>query len=96
MKGSVVNKVDLIHSVATSTGLKNTDSERAVNAVLEAITKTLKSGDEVRLLGFGTFGVTKRPAGEGRNPRTGEKIKVAAKSIPKFRPGKQLKDAVGL
>lgn len=96
MKGSIVNRVDLINSVSASAGLKNSESERAVDAVLESITKALKSGDEVRLLGFGTFGVTKRPAGEGRNPRTGEKIKIAEKSIPKFRPGKQLKDAVSL
>lgn len=96
MKGSIVNRVDLINSVSASAGLKNSESERAVDAVLESITKALQSGDEVRLLGFGTFGVTKRPAGEGRNPRTGEKIKIAEKSIPKFRPGKQLKDAVSL
>ncbi len=96
MKGSVVNRVDLINSVSSSTGLKNAESERAVDAVLASITSALKSGDEVRLLGFGTFGVTKRPAGEGRNPRTGEKIQIAEKSIPKFRPGKQLKDAVSL
>ena len=91
-----MNRVDLINSVSSSTGLKNAESERAVDAVLASITSALKSGDEVRLLGFGTFGVTKRPAGEGRNPRTGEKIQIAEKSIPKFRPGKQLKDAVSL
>lgn len=96
MKGSVVNRVDLINSVSASTGLKNAESERAVDAMLASITGALKAGDEVRLLGFGTFGVTKRPAGEGRNPRTGEKIQIAEKAIPKFRPGKQLKDAVGL
>ena len=91
-----MNRVDLINSVAASTGMKNKDAESAVDAVLASITHALKAGDEVRLLGFGTFGVTKRPAGEGRNPRTGEKIQIAEKSIPKFRPGKQLKDAVGL
>lgn len=96
MKGLVVNRVELISSVAAAAGLKNVEAERAVDAVLTSITQALKAGDEVRLLGFGTFGVTKRPAGEGRNPRTGEKIAIAEKSIPKFRPGKQLKDAVGL
>ena len=94
MKGSAVNRTDLINSVAQATGLKTNDSESAVEAVLASITNALKAGEEVRLLGFGTFGVTKRPAGEGRNPRTGEKIAIPAKSIPKFRPGKQLKDAV--
>lgn len=91
-----MNKVELVSSVAKACGLKNADAEQAVEAVVEAITSTLKKGDEVRLLGFGTFGVTKRPATEGRNPRTGEKIKIPAKTIPRFRPGKGLKDAVAV
>ena len=66
----------------------------AVDAVLEAITASLKSGDEVRLVGFGTFSVGKRAARSGRNPRTGATIKIKAAKVPKFRPGKALKDAV--
>ena len=89
-----MNKSDLISSVAKLSGLKNADAESAIDGVITSITNALKSGDEVRLLGFGTFAVTKRPATEGRNPRTGAKLNIPARSIPKFRPGKQLKDSV--
>jgi DNA-binding protein HU-beta len=65
-----------------------------VDAVLSSIAKSLKKGDEVRLVGFGTFSVAKRAASEGRNPRTGEKIKIPASKQPKFKAGKALKDAV--
>jgi DNA-binding protein HU-beta len=88
------NKNDLINAVAEQTGLTKADSGRAIDAVFDAITATLKSGDDVRLVGFGTFLVTKRAASEGRNPRTGAKIKIAASTQPKFRAGKGLKDAV--
>lgn len=94
MKGLIVNKLELVSSVAKATGFKNADAEKAVEAVVDSITAALKAGDEVRLLGFGTFCVAKRPATEGRNPRTGEKIQIAEKIMPKFRPGKGLKDAV--
>jgi DNA-binding protein HU-beta len=89
-----VNKVELVSSIAKSSGLKNAEAELALEAFIASVSNALKSGDEVRLLGFGTFSATKRPATEGRNPRTGEKIAIPAKVIPKFRPGKQLKDAV--
>jgi DNA-binding protein HU-beta len=89
-----VNKNDLIAEVSTETGLSKGDAARAVDAVFDSITKSLKKGTEVRLVGFGTFVVTKRAASEGRNPRTGEKIKIPASKQPKFKAGKALKDAV--
>ncbi len=89
-----MNKNDLIAAVADSAELSKADAGKAVDAVFEAITKALKKGDDVRLVGFGTFDVVKRAASEGRNPRTGEKIKIPASKQPKFRPGKGLKDAL--
>jgi len=89
-----VNKNDLIAAVSSNTGLSKTDATRAVDEVFDVITKSLKSGDEVRLVGFGTFNVTNRAATQGRNPRTGETIQIPASKQPKFRAGKGLKDAV--
>ncbi len=89
-----MNKTELVAEIAKNTGLTKVDSERAVEAFLNAVTATLKKGDEVRLVGFGTFSVTKREATEGRNPRTGETIKIAACKQPKFKAGKALKDAL--
>jgi DNA-binding protein HU-beta len=89
-----VNKNDLVAVVAENSELSKADSTKAVDAVFDAITTTLKSGDEVRLVGFGTFSVAQRAASEGRNPRTGEKIKIPASKQPKFKAGKGLKDAV--
>lgn len=89
-----MNKNDLISKVSSLSGLTKADASRAVDGVFEAITSSLKKNEEVRLVGFGTFTVTKRAATEGRNPRTGEKIKIPATKLPKFRPGKGLKQAV--
>ena len=89
-----MNKSDLIVSVSNMAGLKQADAKRAIDAVFDSITGALKNKEEVRLIGFGTFVVTERPATEGRNPRTGEKLQIAAKRLPKFRPGKELKEAV--
>jgi DNA-binding protein HU-beta len=89
-----VNKNELVDAVANSTGLRKQEAEKAVDAVFDCIMGELKKGSEVRLVGFGTFTVTQRAASEGRNPRTGEKITIAASKLPKFRAGKQLKDAV--
>lgn len=89
-----MNKQDLISAVADASGLSKTDASKAVEAVFEAITGTLKKGDEVRLVGFGTFSVSKRKASTGRNPRTGEAMTIKASSQPKFKAGKGLKDAV--
>ena len=89
-----MNKTELVEEIAKNTGLTKVDSDRAVEAFLNAVAATLKKGDEVRLVGFGTFSVTKREATEGRNPRTGETIKIAACKQPKFKAGKALKDAL--
>ncbi len=89
-----MNKTDLIDHVAESAGLSKADAGKAVEAVFDGITAALKSGDEVRLVGFGTFAVSERAASEGRNPRTGEKISIKASKQPKFKAGKGLKDSV--
>ncbi len=91
-----MNKNDLIASVMHKTRLAKVDAADAVNGVLQAIESSLRKGDRVRLADFGTFLVVKRGASEGRNPRTGAKIMIAAQSAPKFRPGKGLKEAVSL
>jgi len=92
--GQLVNKNELVDAVATATELTKADAAKAVDAVFESITKSLKKGQEVRLVGFGTFNVRKRAASQGRNPRTGEPLKIPASKQPKFRAGKGLKDAV--
>lgn len=89
-----MNKNDLVASVANKTSLSKTDAAKSVDAVFDSITASLKKGQEVRLVGFGTFNVTKRAKSEGRNPRTGEKIVIPASKQPKFKAGKGLKDAV--
>jgi DNA-binding protein HU-beta len=89
-----VNKNDLVAAVATKTSLSKIDAAKAVDAVFDSIAETLKTGQEVRLVGFGSFNVTKRAASEGRNPRTGETIAIPASLQPKFKAGKGLKDAV--
>ena len=93
-RGLTVNKNDLIAEVADRTGLSRADATKAVDYVFDTITDSLKKGDEVRLVGFGTFTVSNRAATEGRNPRTGETIKIPASKQPKFKAGKALKDAV--
>lgn len=89
-----MNKNDLVAHVADSAGLSKGDATKAVDAVFDGITATLQRGDEVRLVGFGTFSVADRAASEGRNPRTGEKIDIPASRQPKFKAGKGLKDAL--
>jgi DNA-binding protein HU-beta len=89
-----VNKNELVDTVSEVSGLKKGEAEHAVDAVFDAITSALKGGDEVRIVGFGTFSVAARAASEGRNPRTGEKIAIPASKQPKFRAGKGLKDAI--
>lgn len=89
-----MNKNDLVAAVASSTGLSKTDSANAVESMLDSIAGALKGGNEVRLVGFGTFSVAHRQASEGRNPRTGERIQIPASKQPKFKAGKSLKDAV--
>ena len=89
-----MNKQDLIGQVADRAGLSRSDSARAVETMLEVITSALKRGDEVRLVGFGNFSVTRRKASTGRNPRTGEEMTIKASNQPKFKAGKGLKDSV--
>ena len=89
-----MNKQDLISTVAASSGLSKNDATKAVEGVFDAITGALKKGDEVRLVGFGTFSVSQRKASTGRNPRTGETMTIKASAQPKFKAGKGLKDSV--
>lgn len=89
-----MNKQDLISAVAEIAGVTKADAGKVIESVFDTITATLKKGDEVRLVGFGTFAVTRRKASTGRNPRTGEPMKIKASSQPKFKAGKSLKDAV--
>lgn len=88
-----MNKQELIGAVADQTGLARGDAARAVEALLDTITEALKGGDEVRLVGFGTFTVSRRKASTGRNPRTGEPMQIKASAQPKFKAGKNLKDS---
>jgi DNA-binding protein HU-beta len=89
-----VNKNDLIAAVSDGAGLSKADAGKAVDSVFDSITGSLKAGTEVRLVGFGTFSVTRRQASQGRNPRTGEPIQIPASNQPKFKAGKGLKDSV--
>jgi DNA-binding protein HU-beta len=92
--GDDLNKNDLITTVANDTGLGRREAAKAVDSVFAAIAEALKGGDEVRLVGFGTFSVSERAASQGRNPRTGDIINISASKQPKFRAGKGLKDAL--
>lgn len=95
MKGSFfMNKTDLINAVAEKSELSKKDAAKAVDAVFESITNTLKEGGKVQLVGFGSFEVRERAARKGRNPQTGEEIEIPASKNPAFKPGKQLKEAV--
>ncbi len=89
-----MNKNDLVAAVAGRTGLSKTDSAKAVDGVVDAVSSALRGGGEVRLVGFGTFSVSHRKATTGRNPRTGEAIQISARNVPKFKSGKALKQAV--
>ena len=89
-----MTKVDLIDKMAEASGCTKAATAKALEAAIEAITKAVKKGDKVSLVGFGTFSQSKRKARKGRNPRTGETIKIAAAKLPKFSAGKTFKDAV--
>ena len=90
-----MNKSELIDSVAKASGLSKADSDRALRAVVKTITGSLKKGNPVALVGFGTFKVSKREARMGRNPQSGASMPITAKTVPRFSAGKALKDAVG-
>ena len=89
-----MNKSELVASVVEKAGLKKADAEKAVAAVIDSVVETLKKGDKVQLVGFGTFEVRERAAREGRNPQTGAAMKIAASKNPVFKAGKALKDTV--
>jgi len=89
-----MNKSDFVAAVAEATELTKADAGRAVDSFIETVTKALKKGEAVTLVGFGTFSVRKRAARQGRNPQTGETIKIKASKTPAFKAGKGLKDAL--
>ncbi|MFZ0430421.1 MAG: HU family DNA-binding protein [Acidobacteriota bacterium] len=89
-----MNKGELVDAVAKDAKISKAEAQAAVDSVVNSVTKALKKGQKVTLVGFGTFGTTKRAAREGRNPQTGKPIKIPAKKVAKFTPGKALKDAI--
>jgi DNA-binding protein HU-beta len=93
-EGNLMNKGELIEAVAAAADLTKADATKAVEAVLEAVTRTLKKGDQVSIVGFGSFSVKSRAARQGRNPKTGATIDIPASRVPGFKAGKALKDAV--
>jgi DNA-binding protein HU-beta len=94
LKGISVNKTELIDAIAAAADLPKASAARALDAVVDSVTDSLKKGDQVSLVGFGTFSVKHRNARAGRNPQTGETIQIAASNVPSFKAGKALKDAV--
>lgn len=89
-----MNKTELVSAIADNGGLSKRDAEKALNAFTSIVTDELKKGNSVQLVGFGTFGVSKRAAHDGINPQTKEKMRIEAKVVPTFKAGKTLKDAV--
>ena len=89
-----MNKTELIEHIADKSDISKAAAARALTSINEAVKKTLKKGDTVTLVGFGTFSVSKRAARTGRNPRTGAALKIKAAKVPRFKPGKALKDAL--
>ena len=89
-----MNKTELVEAIAKEASLTKKDAEKALNALTDAVSKELKKKGKVQLVGFGTFETTKRAARTGKNPQTGEAIKIPASVVPKFKAGKALKDAV--
>jgi DNA-binding protein HU-beta len=90
-----MSKAELVEKIAEQAKLTKADAERAVNAFIGAVTGSLKKGEDVTLVGFGTFTTGKRAARQGRNPQTGKTITIKAKTVVKFKPGKALRDSVG-
>ena len=89
-----MNKTELVAAMAEQTNLSKKDAEAALKAFIDVVSEELKKGEKIQLVGFGTFEVTERAAREGRNPRTGEMMSIAASKAPKFKAGKALKDIV--
>lgn len=89
-----MNKAELIEAIASDSGLSKADSKKALDAFINATTKTLKKGDRLSLIGFGSFSISKRSARTGRNPQTGKEIQIAAKNVVKFKAGAELSKSV--
>ncbi len=89
-----MSKAELVEKIASQAGLTKADAERAVNAFVNVVTAGLKAGDDITLVGFGTFSTGERAARQGRNPQTGETITISAKKVVKFKPGKALREEV--
>lgn len=89
-----MNKTELVAAIAEKTQITRKDADAALKAFTDVVSDELKKGEKIQLVGFGTFEVSERPAREGRNPRTGETMTIAASKQPKFKPGKALKDAI--
>ena len=89
-----MNKAEIVARIARDAGLTKSDALKAVDALVDNVTKALKKGDRVTLVGFGTFAISRRRARAGRNPQTGEPLKIPARRAPRFAAGKELKDAV--
>ena len=89
-----MTKKELVESVVEKTGFKVKEAEKSVNVIIESITESLKNGDKIQLIGFGTFEVRQRAARTGHNPQTGKEINIPATKVPAFKPGKALKDVV--
>lgn len=87
-----MNKAQLVDHLASETGVSKADTERILNSAIETIKKSVRKSEDVTLVGFGTFTRTKRKARKGRNPQTGEEIKISSSVVPKFRPGKPFRD----
>ena len=90
-----MNKSELVRAIADKTKVKQRDCESMLKAFTDTVMKAVKKGDKVSLVGFGSFGIVQRKARTGRNPATGQKIKIAAKKVPKFTAGKEFRDKVG-
>ncbi len=93
LKGNTVNKSQLVDQISENADISKAAAGRALDALVETVTETLKSGDQVTLVGFGSFIVRERAARTGRNPKTGEAIEISAAKVPAFKAGKALKDA---
>ena len=89
-----MNKTEFVAAIAEEAGISKTDAAKAVKAFTDVVVEEMKKGEKIQLVGFGNFEVSERPAREGRNPRTGETMTIAASKTPKFKPGKALKDEI--
>ena len=89
-----MNKTEFVDAVAEKAEIQKSDAAKVIDSMVDVIGDALKGGDQVTLIGFGTFLVSKREARKGRNPRTGEEIQIAASNVPRFKPGKALKDSI--